>query len=229
MHFACTLHVQELFAREENLKIKAQGQGTYLVTHKLFAENKKLAKEVRNTVDIEKKTCTCPLLRKHRMPCGHVLLVLDSLRLRDDPTKFLKFRKDWFAPYFFAENYCAAYSGLAVAAPNVCAFTVRKGERKILRPNIPPKGGKRTRTKRRTKGEGGRRSRAMFNVEEFVQRRRNAAVRTGPANGFVQITDRNIFRRKPCGRKPLSREERSAGIPIPFTLAHALHMHCACT
>ena len=70
---------------------------------------------------------------------------------------------------------------------------------------------RRNATKRKSKGEGGRRSRAKFDRKGYEQYKRQQGTRQGPFNPFVRISDPTIFDKKPCGRKPLTYQERSEG------------------
>ena len=95
-------------AREENLSVFDQGCNNYLVTHHKTVLGQEKTEE-RNMVNLMRKTCTCPFLGTHRIPCMHVIVVLDNLNLRSNPEKYQQFRRDWIAPYFWSENYIAGY------------------------------------------------------------------------------------------------------------------------
>ena len=199
---------REAIARESPLEIKAQGNGIYLVTD----ENS----EERHNVDLKNKTCTCYFLRTHRIPCEHVVRVLDdpSNNLRDSPDKWYAFRKEWIAPYFWSHNYIDGYENESVITPTWVQgdkIELRKGDRVVTKPYMAEKNQKRNTTKRKTKGEGGRRSRAKFDLAGFQKHKRQEAGRQTPCNPFVRISDRSVFDKKPCGRKPLSHRARSMG------------------
>ena len=199
---------REAIAREAPLEIKAQGNGIYLVTDEKSEE--------RHNVDLKNKTCTCYFLRTHRIPCEHVVRVLDdpSNNLRDSADKWYAFRKEWIAPYFWACNYIDAYEDESVMTPTWVQgekLELRKGDRIVTAPYMAEKNKKRNTTKRKTKGEGGRRSRAKFDLAGFEKHKRQQAGRQTPCNPFVRISDRSVFDKKPCGRKPLSYGARSMG------------------
>ena len=196
---------REVFAREKQLKIKSQGNQIYLVTDEDDGE--------RYHVDLKKKTCSCPFVRTHRLPCEHVICVLDKHGLRRTPELWDTFREDWVAPYFWSENYVDAYMNEFVMTPywdKRDKLKVTEGERVVTKP-LMKKNQRRNVTKRKSKGEGGRRSRAKFDRKGYEQYKRQEAGRPGPFNPFVQISDPTIFDKKPCGRKPLTRRERYGG------------------
>ena len=88
---------------------------------------------------------------------------------------------------------------------------VTQGERVVTKPFMARKNQRRNATKRKSKGEGGRRSRAKFDRKGYEQYKRQQGTRQGPFNPFVRISDPTIFDKKPCGRKPLTYQERSEG------------------
>ena len=197
---------REVFAREKQLKIKSQGNQIYLVTDEDDGE--------RYHVDLKKKTCSCPFVRTHRLPCEHVICVLDKHGLRGSPELWDTFREDWVAPYFWSENYVDAYMNEFVMTPywdKRDKLKVTEGERVVTKPLMKKNKG-RNGTKRKSKGEGGpRRSRAKFDRKGYEQYKRQERGVQGPFNPFVQISDPTIFDKKPCGRKPLTRRERYGG------------------
>ncbi len=200
------LGIRENIAYEERLKAQEQGDGKYLVIH----ESDEGTTE-RYHVDLKNKTCSCPFLRTHRIPCEHVIVVLDNLDCRGTPDQWDTFRKEWIAPYFWSENYIDAYEHEFVKTPHWGGsdkMELAEGERLVTKP-LMKKNEKRNATKRKSKGEGGRRSRARFDPVAYRRRKRNG--RPGPFNPFVHISDPTIFHKKPCGRKPLTYKQRSEG------------------
>ena len=84
---------------------------------------------------------------------------------------------------------------------------------RVIKPPKPKKKklGRVKRTRFKT-GYGGRRSRAKFDADGYIQRKRRNAARTGPANPWVIRTDANVFNKKKSGRKALTYEERTEGL-----------------
>ena len=103
---------QEYLAREEDYTCTGQGENTFLIVRK-----SRRGREDRHTVDLNQKTCTCSAMACRRLPCAHVILVLDKLDLRNTPGKMLRFRRNWVAPYFWSENYVEAYRDVKVVCP----------------------------------------------------------------------------------------------------------------
>ena len=205
---------REVYARESRFTMKKQGDEVYMVIHEYNEKGCTSTVSKRYHVDLKGKTCTCPFVRTHRLPCEHVIFVLDNLQLRDTPELRDTFRTEWVAPYFWSENYIDAYENECVLTPpwdESNKLNVAKGARVVTKPFMAIKNQRRNATKRKSKGEGGRRSRALFDPVQYRKRRRNNAGRTGPANPEVRISNPNIFHKKPCGRKPITYEERSEG------------------
>ena len=168
----------------------------------------------RYTVNMQRRTCSCSFFAIHRIPCEHVLVVSDKLDCRITPELNDTFRKQWIAPYFWAENYIDAYNKEFVVPPDMDGsdkLNLPNDARRVTKPYMKTKNKKRNPTKRKTKGEGGRRSRGKFNPEEYQQSKRHQYSRVGPANPFVRISNPDIFKKKPCGRKGLTFAERSEG------------------
>ena len=133
-------------------------------------------------MNLEAKTCTCPFLRVHRLPCEHVILVTDHLGLRGTVAGHKEFRRKWVAPYFWLERYVEAYAGVSVQVPPLdesLTLHVRNDARVITRPFLakPKKGA--NKLARLTKGRAGKRSRARGNEEAYAARERFYARRTG--------------------------------------------------
>lgn len=119
---------QEFFAREGVMKLQRQGNGTYLITENMKDDTPRnrsrgrdapITRVERNTVNTRNKTCTCHFVREHRLPCKHVILVVDFLKQRSTNDGQIQFRKDWVAPYFWRENYVNAYADVVVHAPEI--------------------------------------------------------------------------------------------------------------
>ena len=166
----------------------------YLVSH---IKNKDVEDD-RYYVDIINKKCTCLHWCQYRIPCAHVLFVADSKGLRDTEEKCLKFRDEWVPAQFWTEHYVNGYSDISVHVPSLVSL---KCLREVLPPPAKAKKG-RPNIKRkigRSRGRAGRRSRARWNAKAYTRRREISNGRAGPTNGFVRITNTEIFQKKPQG------------------------------
>ena len=213
VYAARLLGKNENIARESIIKISAQGLKHYLVSIEEEVEGSTSTVTKRYNVNLDEKTCSCSFVNTHRIPCAHVIAVLDSLNLRDTVEGRETFRKEWIAPYFWTENYIQAYENEYVRAPewdNSAVLQLPKGARVVTEPVIKKNHTKRNPIKRKT-GSGGTRSRAVWNDRGFRKYKRRQGSRAGPANQYVRISNPDIFKKKPCGRKPLSRTQRSEG------------------
>jgi hypothetical protein len=110
------------------MKLQRQGNGTYLLTENVKDDTPRnrshgrdapITRVERNTVNTRNKTCTCHFVTEHRLPCKHVILVVDFLKQRSTNDGQIQFRQDWVAPYFWRENYVKAYADVVVHAPEI--------------------------------------------------------------------------------------------------------------
>ena len=209
------LGVREEIARESRLTVRNQGGDNFLVLHECYEEGSTSTVSKRYHVDLGKKTCTCSFMRTHRIPCEHVLLVLDKLNLRKrNPETYETFMKEWIPSYFWAVNYVDGYKTECMTTPDVdtsSELNLPEGVRIVKTPVMVKKNKKRNPTKRKSKGQGGRRSRSKFDPVSYRKRKRQQNSQTGPVNPFVHISDPDIFSKKPCGRKSLTYQQRSEG------------------
>lgn len=119
---------EERHAREGDLDIKPLGNQSFMVVEKTdedeegsrrYGRDGAILKEARETVDLIKHTCTCEHVKMYRLPCKHVILVVDYLGMRLSVAGQQQFRKDWVAKYFWSENYIKAYEGIVVTPPHL--------------------------------------------------------------------------------------------------------------
>jgi len=106
------IHQEETLAQEETLDEYPEGDGVFMVEH--TTKNGVF----REKVDLKNKTCTCKRSKTHRLPCKHVIFVLDKLNRRVTPEQMLLFRQHWVARYFWTENY-SEYENKTLLSPSM--------------------------------------------------------------------------------------------------------------
>ena len=110
--YAQTIVTQsEYRARCETLEARPCGNDRHLVEHR-----KRGGQVTRYTVDLGARTCTCMRFILYRLPCLHVVYLLDKLKQRDTPAKMLAFWEQWIPKYFWAETYVSAYADANLVA-----------------------------------------------------------------------------------------------------------------
>ena len=180
---------QELMAREEQLRSRALGNDVYLVEHRKFYGGRWIT--TRHRVNLNAATCDCAAFGCNRMPCMHVIVVVDANEGRDSPEKKLAFREKWVAPYFHAEAYSKAYKGRTLTPPDLNEDPhvpgVTDAPDRVLPPPLPNPNVGRQRQKRMKSGKK-RRTRAGWDADKYVKRTRSLWEASGPANPFVQAT-----------------------------------------
>lgn len=201
-----------------------EGNDTWLVIHQTRKG------ERRYHVDIKNNTCGCYHSVAALMPCLHEIVVHDFLKLRDTEEKMLKFRKEYVAPFFWSENYIDAYQGLCVQSPILDLSRVVKlnpGDRQIMAPLFEeqekPKC-KRGNKKRQDRSVNLKRSRAIWDRDGYVARKRTQSGKNGPRNPFVIISKPDTFKRDPRGRKG-KKESRVLGSRIVMFLCVECNSH----
>ena len=214
VYAARLLGKSEHIAAENPMEIRAQGVKNYLVSIDEQEEGETSPVAKRYVVNLVEKTCSCSFMATHRIPCAHVVAVLDHLNLRDTVEDRLTFMKEWIAPYFMTKNYVDAYEKEYVKTPvwdTSSELQLPTGVRIVTAPSMKKNHTKRNPVKRKTQGSGGRRTRGVWDARGFCKRKRRQGNRAGPANPFVRISNPDIFKKKPCGRKPLTYQQRREG------------------
>ena len=133
---------REIMAREARLTIQTQGNENYLVIHDFNEIGYTSTVSKRYNVNLQEKTCSCPFVAKHRLPCEHIVAVLDSLHRRDTPEKYEAFKQEWIAPYFWSERYISAYQCETVGTPDLDTskqLQLPRGVRVVTKPLMPKK------------------------------------------------------------------------------------------
>ena len=183
----------EYKAQCETMQAHPCGNDRHVVVH-----SKAGGVQARSTVDLRKKTCTCMRFILYRLPCLHVVYLLDKHKKRDTCEKMLTFRSEWIPSYFWAENYVSAYADANLHVPPMDLSTtvsLRKGARTVLPPPAQRVPGQPKSTGKRKSAvmPVGRRSRARWDAARYVRD-------TGIANECVIISDPTIFHRDPRGK-----------------------------
>ena len=153
VYAARLLGKSEHFAAENPMEIRAQGVKNYLVSvEEEEEEGATPTVTKRYVVNLDEKTCSCSFMATHRIPCAHVVCVLDHLNLRDTVEDRLTFLKEWVAPYFWTKNYVEAYEKEYVKTPvwdTSTELKLPKGARIVTAPLMKKNHTKRNPVKRK--------------------------------------------------------------------------------
>ena len=194
---------QELLAREETMQIHPLGGNVFRVTRRVFQSGCWI--NTYHNVDVNLGTCDCARFLCYKLPCMHIILIVDKLGLRNSVKQMLEFREKYVPRYFHAESYIKAYVPDRTVIPpklhhDECLPGITDAPDRVLPPPQPKRKLGRQQVARMTRQK--RRSRGKFAADEYVDRKRAGRGASSAANSFVKAST-SRFKKNKKGSTPL--------------------------